>query len=92
MSGSQPSPSRATPGFRHGENGLVKPRSWPPSGTHPPPGGVVPFQTDRRILCSMVWLEYNRGGRRAASQTKLASAWCRLPVVKPHRFFVGDEL
>ena len=49
MSGFQPSPSRATPGFRRGEYGIVKPRYWPPSGTHPPPGGVVPFQTDRHI-------------------------------------------
>ena len=34
---------------RHGGHGIVNPRSWPPSGTHPPPGGVVPFQTDRHI-------------------------------------------
>ena len=38
-----------TPGWalNHGEHGIVKPSSWPPSGTHPPPGGVVPLQTDR---------------------------------------------
>ena len=66
MSGSQPSPSRATPGFRHGENGLVKPRSWPPSGTHPPPGGVVPFQTDRRIL----WFGSNTTAGGAGQQAK----------------------
>ena len=49
MSGFQPSPSRATPGFRHGGHGIVKPRPWPPSDTRPPTGGVVPFQTDRHI-------------------------------------------
>ena len=42
----QPQPCYSR-GFRHGEHGIVKPRPWPPSGTHPPPGGVVPFQTDR---------------------------------------------
>ena len=52
MRGFQPSPSRATPGFRHGGHGIVKPRSWPPSGTHPPPGGVVLLQTDRHITPS----------------------------------------
>ena len=52
MSGFQPSPSRATPGFRHGGHGVVKPRSWPPSGTHPPPGGVMPFRTDRHTSLS----------------------------------------
>ena len=49
MRGFQPSRSRATTSFRHVEHGIAKPRSWPPSGTHPPPGGVVPFQPDRHI-------------------------------------------
>ena len=44
MSGFQPSPSHATPAIHSGKHSIVKPRPWPPSGTHPPPDGVVPFK------------------------------------------------
>ena len=40
MSGSQPSPNRTTSRLPAMEGtALLNPRSWPPSGTHPPPGG-----------------------------------------------------